>query len=773
MESERETRHGSHSRSGSGPGPGIRVRAETMPVKQQHQQGITDAMPTFSDGQLRKPANNGYEGMNARNQKDFDGRDGNPFKTPSKSAQKSQTRSEPATGQDPELTAGSLSLKVQETVLIEDILFVMMGIEGTFITLDPKQPPIQDSDESYTHRNFIMDDSLDPSLRDLVSRVLPLASIYLSLEAFVAQYSQFEYGFVNHALCAAIKGLIKEYLILIAQLETQFRTVSDFTLQKLWYHIQPTLQTLSSLDVLVGVIRASSKRVYAEDDIRLLLDQKDEGIPLECKGGSILGIIAAGMYNMSGDPVTKKLYGYLLNKASVPYIGLLESWIHKGEIHDPYDEFMIVKSDKVSKENMKDDFNDAYWDQKYTIRTNYVPSFLVPLQDKVLLAGKYLNVIQECGIPLSKVENETREGITVATAMYADRNEILASLSGGKLVDTIETAYQFANKKLLDLLLNEYRLLDRLQSMKRYFFLDQSDFFTNFLDLASKELKETASKVPLTRLQSLMESALRNPSSVTVTDDYKEVVKVKMAKLGLVEQLLRIINVRDLVQASSSGQGLGAAVALAAQHPGGHGERVESRASNLSGKPSVHSRGSSIGGTGGAQMPQHGSSGDSWQDEATGERAAMDGIVASSALLELPAAPASNKPPLLGIDALTLDYSVKFPLSLVISRKALTKYQFLFRHLVYLKHGERVLCETWQEHFRNKEWRRTDVPPEVKRWRSRHFFLRSKMMVFVQQLMYYVCSEVLEPSWREMATKLTKVSTVDEVLKIHSDFLDT
>lgn len=60
------------------------------------------------------------------------------------------------------------------------------------------------------------------------------------------------------------------------------------------------MQTLSSLDVLVGVIREAGKREEPDDDdIEALLSPK-EGIPQECKGGSILAIIAAGMFNMSG-----------------------------------------------------------------------------------------------------------------------------------------------------------------------------------------------------------------------------------------------------------------------------------------------------------------------------------------------------------------------------------------------------------------------------------------------------------------------------------------
>lgn len=143
---------------------------------------------------------------------------------------------------------------------------------------------------------------------------------------------------------------------------------------------------------------------------------------------------------------------------------MLESWIHKGEIRDPYEEFMIVKSRKVNKENIKEDFNDAYWEQRYTIRENFVPSFLVPLKNKILLAGKYLNVIRECGIHLSQADrNASATGQPSASTTYLERNDILAALSGGRLVDTIEDAYQYANKKLLDLLLRDKQLLGRLR----------------------------------------------------------------------------------------------------------------------------------------------------------------------------------------------------------------------------------------------------------------------------------------------------------------------
>ncbi|KAG0274991.1 hypothetical protein BGZ95_009286 [Linnemannia exigua] len=740
--------------AGSVGGTGSRTRADSLPVRNREMSDV------FADDVLRKISSRMTPAAPARSETLYD--ENSHLRAPlnSRVAPKSNMDVDQGIRHKDAPMAGTMSLKMQENAIIDDVLFIMMGIEGTYISIITPAAGPQDQDVEYIHKEIKTDESLDPSLRDLVSRILPLASIYLSLEAFVELHSRFEYGYVNHALCAAIRNLLKEYLILIAQLEHQFRSSPDFTLQKLWYYIQPTMQTLSSLDILVGVIREAGRTKEPDDEIEALLKPK-EGIPLECKGGSILAIIAAGMTNMSGDPVTKELYGFLLNRASVPYINMLESWIHKGEIRDPYEEFMIVESHKVSKESIEEDFNDAYWEQRYTIRESYVPSFLVPLKTKILLAGKYLNVIRECGIHLSQAERSaSAKEQPSASAHYLERSDILAALSGGRLVDTIEDAYQYANRKLLDLLLKDKQLLGRLRSMKRYYLLDQSDYFTHFLDLASAELKQPFKEVSLTKLQSFMDLVLRNPSSVTANDIFKEDLKVDMSHSSLVDQLLRIINVGGLGPGQGHGPGQG-------QGQGFGGDRAESRASSY--KIRSHSRASS------GVLHQQGSN-DSWHDEnaiegresnAKGGAYTMEGVMMSTADL----LPAQSRGPLSGIDALTLDYSVKFPLSLVISRKALTKYQLLFRHLLYLKHGEQVLCTTWTEHAKSLVWK--NASPELKQWRGRVFSLRGKMLTFVQQLAYYVCSEVLEPNWRDLASKLAKVSTVDQVLQIHSDFLDT
>ena len=47
----------------------------------------------------------------------------------------------------------------------------------------------------------------------------------MTVYCIFSEKSAFEYGLVNHALSAAMRNLIRDYMVLVAQLEEQFRQV--------------------------------------------------------------------------------------------------------------------------------------------------------------------------------------------------------------------------------------------------------------------------------------------------------------------------------------------------------------------------------------------------------------------------------------------------------------------------------------------------------------------------------------------------------------------
>jgi gamma-tubulin complex component 2 len=311
------------------------------------------------------------------------------------------------------------------------------------------------------------------------------------------------------------------------------------------------------------------------------------------------------------------------------------------------------------------------------------------MKDKVLLAGKYLNVVRECG------------GVDVSKAV----KDVPRSFDDNRFLDNVNSAYAYANESLLNLLLTTHALPARLRSLKHYFFLDRSDFFSYFLELGASELRKPVKAVNTSKLQSLLDLVLRQPGSVAAQDPFKEDIKVEMNEVSLTNSLTRVVNISGIEQGETL-------QALAAQP------------TNESDKNIV------------------------------------------------------------GFTSLQLDYSVPFPVSLVISRKTIWRYQALFRYLLSLRYLEQQLVSCWQTHNRAASWSHQSSNKALEMWKRRVFTLRARMLVFVQQLLYFCTAEVIEPNWQSLMGRLSTkddlrdtakptVRTVDELMQDHVDFLDT
>lgn len=118
-----------------------------------------------------------------------------------------------------------------------------------------------------------------------------------------------------------------------------------------------------------------------------------------------------------------------------------------------------------------------------------------------------------------------------------------------------------------------------------------------------------------------------------------------------------------------------------------------------------------------------------------------------------------------GFEVFTLEYKVKWPLNLVISRKSLTKYQILFRHMFYCKYVERLLCNMWLYHQQSKQYKLQKTF-----WSS--YFLTQKMIHFQQNLLFYICYEVIEQKWQKFMQNTKSIQKFEELIQLHDQFLD-
>lgn len=66
-------------------------------------------------------------------------------------------------------------------------------------------------------------------------------------------------------------------------------------------------------------------------------------------------------------------------------------------IRDPFDEFFVFDSDRGDGLKLEVNDNDNYWETRYLLVPEKCPSFLNSVSQEILKAGKYLNVIRQCG----------------------------------------------------------------------------------------------------------------------------------------------------------------------------------------------------------------------------------------------------------------------------------------------------------------------------------------------------------------------------------------
>ncbi|EGG19365.1 spindle pole body component 97 [Cavenderia fasciculata] len=599
----------------------------------------------------------------------------------------------------------SLSPSHQEYCLMEDLLFVMLGIEGKMIHLEKTYSLTEDIDqdqESYHHQQdgglskvvstmsttitmtkktilesnppksplveFIIDASVDESLMHLVRRILPVCSYYIYIADFIDTRLNFEWGVICHSLCESIQSLIKDYHQLVTNLENQLKS-NTLSLQRMWYYIQPTLRIFESVYNLLY-----------------------ETIKSNLYGSQILNLLFNSIAIYGCDQTSKELYLYFIEYCSKPFLKMLEDWIYRGTVNDVHGEFMIEENLDLQKENINKNYNDSYWENRYIVRRDQAPKFLEKVVQKILLTGKYLNVIKEC---------------TQGNIKYENASPLIYSQNEKDYIERIDKAYDFASSTLLKQM-NDMNLLNRLKSLKHYFLLCQGDFISHFMEITDEELKKPLTEISTARMNSLLQLSLR--TSATLQEDInKDDLEIEFLPHRLSDQLLSIINIGDQSH----------------QQRKMNGGTIDSLSSTTTTTTtSNNTTGGSIGGK-----------------------------------------------PLLGIESLAFNYKVKWPLSLVISRKSLVKYQIIFRHLFLCKHVEKLLCNTWNLHQESR--RKFSHKPGLTSLLSFSHFFRHRLIHFLQNLEYYMMLEVLEPNWNRMKEAIKNSTTVDEVIKVHDSFLET
>lgn len=382
-----------------------------------------------------------------------------------------------------------LPLSVQELCVMEDLLFLVLNLDGKYFSFHHSQSNMK-------HVIFV-DESVDASILTRLKPVLKAAYCASRLDEFIVNQSHLSSSSMMQALAAALDAPLKEFYSVIMALEKKFKA-REIGLHQFCFHLAPFTRTLQSLLHLTFAVESG--------DVR---------------GGALLKLLEEKIAMVSGDRQLKSTYSSLLEGCAKPFLEELQLWLSTGTLGRQSGNFMISDAGRVGG----DDLLEAI-EGKFTINPASCPALLADLAERVLAVGVYRNIQ---GNLLQKANNSIP-----SLHLRWDRKV---------LQDAINAAYQDVNVTLMNSLFQSSKLFDAMCAAKRFFFLEQSDFINNFLSTATGELYRPARDTSAHQLQISLDLALKN--SALAGDAFASAFTCELSSVPLYDGLVKIIQERQ------------------------------------------------------------------------------------------------------------------------------------------------------------------------------------------------------------------------------------
>ncbi|CAG0920797.1 unnamed protein product [Notodromas monacha] len=393
-------------------------------------------------------------------------------------------------------TIGRLPIEVQEDLIVVDLIGCLLGKEGSYIlhVIDDEQT------------TFVVDHSLDDLLANQIKGFIPLLTNIRTLHTFVefSWNNKKKCGRIIQSIAGYIRKTIYEFRFLVDQLDDERRS-RGLKLLAIWAGVQ---DAVLNFDVLARIARTI--------------------MSIDLRSGALLSFLRRGDFSAFSDGKVQRMMTFVQNRAYAPFLHMLECWIYRGMLDDPYEEFFVVRNQEFATENVSAYYSEDYWTGAYGVPvTEMVPDFLQgQLALQVLNTGKYINVIKKSG--------HTFRCPFEAPIPFSDSDK--------PTVEAVKKAHAYASNALMKVLIDEHDLLGILGAIKHYFLMDKADFIEEFMLLCDNvELGGCIGDVNLTRLNTLLELALR--ISIGENEVYKDYLKGSLKQYGLEAELCKIVSI--------------------------------------------------------------------------------------------------------------------------------------------------------------------------------------------------------------------------------------
>lgn len=102
----------------------------------------------------------------------------------------------------------AVPISSQETILLNDIIFSLLAIRGTYIIPEESKTP-----SGCFEMNFKVSDQIQKSLRDVTHEILPLGCYYYIIQNFIENVRTMNCGQVLESLAATLRDLLHDYCV--------------------------------------------------------------------------------------------------------------------------------------------------------------------------------------------------------------------------------------------------------------------------------------------------------------------------------------------------------------------------------------------------------------------------------------------------------------------------------------------------------------------------------------------------------------------------------
>lgn len=600
--------------------------------------------------------------------------------------------------------------RVQESLVVRDLLNVLLGMEGIYIrynnNFDPNAKPINFFQLNGPDYKIIK--NMDPSLKSFTKRITKLGKIYFILTQFSTKLVEKKYGSILQRLCFEIRRfLLDTYLkFIVEKLEYEFNFNESFSIRDMEQLLND--ECTCKAQVLYDLVQEISQEMYRrsiinrteadfdnfmedlkQEDVERVKDNyllmTDTRISSIMKGGSILQIVQKRLKQNYGNEKVENFLKTLLQNISKSYCCMLDDWLIDGELDDPYDEFLISNTLQHPKEVVFNSLNsERLWDTIYVIRKDgLLEQFQVKqLQFKILMTGKLLNLFKtSCNI-------QTTRGI------LCPDNDISGPLleipDGTQLYLYVDKCYERANKLVWSLFVEGYRFKELLSDLQNQL------FFRNNVEFQSKFFHR--SMVELTKIKS-------DTNELKLKRNFQYYQKLSKQSNNIILQLMNLkldtFTTNDLIRQFSKEQS--------------NNENKLLNAKNFTNLKNILIK------------------------------ELNESLVVSNPTKSIQS-----------IHYLQFEIILPYPINCLITKPLMIQYQIIQRQILIIKYYNKLLDDTWIEINKNRIWKYYGFSPELKLWIKKCRILHDRMNHFLKISEEYMMQDVIAFEWQKLIKVVNK-----------------